>query len=346
MSEFVLIKKDIVRLNFLKEITDKSISMKLFLEADGKEKDINEIKQAGQTQYRFNNFNVIENSAENTITFNHNVIGCLLYLKISTNKKVSVDLIKKDTNTVSQTIEILPGETKITFNPNANKQYDITVEQLKSIQAAKGSVSDTNNAEIKPENMEFHSLPGFDTLNVLNVNKQKKSRISRPDATASNNVPDNTNASNNSASTQTISTTQPDIKPVKNQVNAQQVDNLQHQVNTLQGEISDMNAQIEKLNNQIKQLENNKKNLKNHLDKLQAEYDKNYKEFDAEAKKIAENYHIDAEILEMYKDKDIVPVEELLKKANDDNTQLENQIRVFVSAQERKIANIENIIKG
>lgn len=342
MSELVLLKKDIIRLNFLKEINDKTVSLKLFLEVDGKEKDINEIKQTGQTEYRFNNFNVIENSADNKITFNHNVIGCLLYFKINTTSKLSIDILKKDTNAVANTIEILPGETKITFNPNANKQYDITVEQLSNVQNNTDTIQSALDTGVKPVNPEeFTPLPGFDTLNILNVNKQKKSHITRPGASVSNANMDNSTVANNKANVSNS-----ENNAVVQNAQPAQISSLQQQVSTLQGEVGDITEQITKLQNQIKQLENNKKNLKNHLDKLQAEYDKNYKEFEVEAKKMAESYHIDAEILEMYKDRDVVPVEELLKKANDDNSALENQIKVFIAAQERKIADIEKDIKG
>jgi hypothetical protein len=47
----------------------------------------------------------------------------------------------------------------------------------------------------------------------------------------------------------------------------------------------------------------------------------------------------------MYADKEVVPVEELIERAKSDINQVEEQVRVFIDAQARKTAEIENELK-
>lgn len=295
MSDFFVNKKDKIRLNFLKEIFDKSVTLNLYLEVNGKEEGFQNIRKSDTGEYRFNNFTITENEEANNITFCHNVIGCLLYFVITTGKALSIDIIKKDSDVVEQTINILPGSCRVIFYPFQNKGYEVGIENF-----------DKLNTGLKQEESNI-SLPGFDSLTSLEGLNESVVEV--------NNVePDN-------------------------------VEGLSRQVESTRQEIEDINEQIEVLNKQLKQLENNRKNLKKHLEKLKAEYDKNYKEFEEEASTLAENYHIDAGLLKMYQDKEIVPAEDLIKKAGEDITELENQIRLFVAAQERKISDIENKIK-
>ena len=81
------------------------------------------------------------------------------------------------------------------------------------------------------------------------------------------------------------------------------------------------------------------------MDKLQNEYDKDYSNYSSDVEEISSRYNIDAEILKLYADKDITPIEDLLKKAEDDIKQIEEQIKLFVEAQEKKTAEIEGELK-
>lgn len=113
----------------------------------------------------------------------------------------------------------------------------------------------------------------------------------------------------------------------------------------LQKDVDDLEARRVELERKNHELADKKRSLTSHLDRLQEEFDKDYAEFGAEAAEISARYKIDSEILRLYADKEVVPIEELLGKAEDDVRQVEEQIRVFVEAQERKTAEIERELK-
>ena len=113
----------------------------------------------------------------------------------------------------------------------------------------------------------------------------------------------------------------------------------------LESDISDLKIKIQELENKNLGLTENKKNLIKHMDKLQAEYDKDYQSYEADIEEIKSKYTIDDEILRMYADKDVSSIEELLKNAEADILQIEEQVRIFVEVQQRKTADIEAELK-
>ena len=113
----------------------------------------------------------------------------------------------------------------------------------------------------------------------------------------------------------------------------------------LENDIAGLENRIGELERKNGELIEKKKSLTSRLDKLQEEFDKAYSNCDSDVEEISSRYHIDAEILKLYAGKEVTPIEELLKRAEENIRQIEEQIRAFVEAQERKTAEIENELK-
>ena len=113
----------------------------------------------------------------------------------------------------------------------------------------------------------------------------------------------------------------------------------------LEAEISSIQSEISELEKKNEQLVNNKKYLISHFEKLQAEYNKDYSSYEADIEEIKQKYTIDEEILKMYADKEITSIEELISRSENDIKEIEEQTRIFIEAQQRKTAEIENELK-
>lgn len=123
------------------------------------------------------------------------------------------------------------------------------------------------------------------------------------------------------------------------------VQNLQQDNDRTAQEVEKLEKQIAELESRSRQLFDRKSSLISHLEILQLEYDKDYSKFQADIDEIKGKYTIDQSILEFYKDRDLVPIEELLNQTDELVYRVEEQIRLFVSAQQRKSDEIEEALK-
>ncbi len=127
LEEFEFHKRDSIRLYFLKEaVKERTVKFGLFLESDGKEKDFLTIRGEGKEKYRFNNFDVIENPGDNSITFSPNVIGCFVYFSIQSNEPLRAEYIEKGKSIPSRVFE-LRGKSRLDFKPLQMKKYDLSL---------------------------------------------------------------------------------------------------------------------------------------------------------------------------------------------------------------------------
>lgn len=110
-------------------------------------------------------------------------------------------------------------------------------------------------------------------------------------------------------------------------------------------EVENLDKQIAELENRSRQLSDSKSSLISHLEVLQQEYDKDYSKFQADIEEIKGRYSVDQSVLDFYKDKDPVPIEELLKQTDELVSRVEEQIRLFVTAQQNKSDEIEKSLK-
>ena len=123
------------------------------------------------------------------------------------------------------------------------------------------------------------------------------------------------------------------------------VQNLQQDNDRTAQEVEKLEKQIAELEGRSRQLSDSKSSLISHLEILQREYDKDYSKFQADMDEIKGRYTVDQSILEFYKDKDLVPIEDLLRQTDDFVQKVEEQIRLFVTAQQNKSDEIEKALK-
>lgn len=132
MAQFELFKKDCLKLKFLKEINNKNVDVVLFLEADGVEKKLLDIRPTGESTYRFNNFTITENETSNEIEFKPNVIGCYVYLKITCTEPVEFEVLRNGAVDVEQKFSLEEGVSKIELNPINMKEYQVRTRLMES----------------------------------------------------------------------------------------------------------------------------------------------------------------------------------------------------------------------
>lgn len=123
------------------------------------------------------------------------------------------------------------------------------------------------------------------------------------------------------------------------------VQNLQQDNDRTSQEVEKLEKQIAELESHSRQLSDSKSSLISHLEILQREYDKDYSKFQADIDEIKGRYMVDQSILEFYKDKDLVPIEDLLRQTDELVQRVEEQIRLFVTAQQNKTDEIEKALK-
>ena len=123
------------------------------------------------------------------------------------------------------------------------------------------------------------------------------------------------------------------------------VRNLQQDNDRTAQEVEKLERQISELESRSRQLSDSKSSLISHLEVLQREYDKDYSKYQTDIDEIKGRYSVDQSILEFYKDKDLVTIEDLLKQTDELILRVEEQIRLFVTAQQNKSDEIEESLK-
>ena len=123
------------------------------------------------------------------------------------------------------------------------------------------------------------------------------------------------------------------------------VQNLQQDNDRTAQEVETLERQIAELESRSRQLSDSKSSLISHLELLQREYDKDYSKFQTDIDEIKSRYTVDQSILDFYKDMDLVPIEDLLRQTDELVQRVEEQIRMFVTAQQNKSDEIEKALR-
>ena len=356
MTEFDVMPKDYIKLGFLDEtINQKSITFNVYLESEGAEKSFLDIR-TDKNVYRFNNFNVSEDVTQNTITFRPIVIGCYSYFKINSMMPITLEIIKNGTTTVAQQFVLAPGENKIEFDPQGIQKYIMKIEEGTNtgVQDA-NSISSTDIVEEKTGSSSINPFGGDDSFETFGLGSHSLSKNEQDlnsnslfgddfssQGSAFSNIQKNNDADfNGFANSQSVVSEQPFV----NEEDVKRKEQLQQSNARLEADISSIQNEINQLEKKNEQLVNNKKNLISHLEKLQAEYDKDYSSYEADIEEIKRKYTIDDEILKMYADKEVTPIEELIARSEKDIKEIEEQVRLFIEALQRKTASIESELK-
>ena len=360
-NEFEINKKDYIKLNLYKEtVVQKTVEFKLFLEIDNVEKDLFDVRNG--SKYRFNNFNVTEDEIENYITFRPITIGCYLYFRLICQTPVRIDIVKNGSSTVAQSYDIPIGETKIEFDP---KGIDACLMKL-DITPGMSKSNPLPAQSSKPETDDSGSFGGgfdmpllFDaapTTPVEPVDKGKNGTEAKSDFPGFDQdfagsgflaphieQPVAVTEQKKNKSTPTREFDFNNSEEVREK--EQRIEQLNKSNEALQQSIDSLNESIRQLEEKNQQLVDGKKDLTYRLDKLQAEYDKDYSKYEDDLKEISAKYHIDAEIVKLYGGQNITTIEELFARAELDITIIEEQIKNFVEAQQRKTVEIEEELK-
>lgn len=308
MADFEVMAKDYIKFKFLNEVLSNKVALNVFLESEGVEKSFSDVR-SDNSVYRFNNFNVSEDTVQNAVTFRPIVVGCSMYFKIVAKSTVQMDIIKNGTTTVAKEFSFQAGETKVDLISQGTQKYDVVVSSTKIETSESNIVTEAAGQTFNPMENPFGG-GGFKEPEPTFVSE---SVVSSYDGT--------------------------------------QGECVKQQEQLLQGNLR-MESDIANLQNEVLQLEkknrtlvNNKKYLIQQLDKLQAEYDKDYLSYESELEEIRSRYTVDKEIIGFYADKEVVAVEELMLRAENAMNEIEEQIKVFVTAQQKKTNDIESELK-
>lgn len=305
--KFDLMAKDYIKFYLLNEVVNrKVVKFHLYLESEGIERDFLDIK-TDKAVYRFNNFNVSEDVTNDCITFRPIVVGCYSYFEIEGQLPVKIEIIRNGTSTVEQTITLMPGKTKIVFEPDGIKKYRLIIEQT----------NPTSQATITlPEN-EVHQAGGAYVQNV-------QTQYMPMQNTTTQNVPMRQDLLHN----------------LENERR-----NLILGNDRISEEINKINEDIIQIEEKKKQLTENRNHLQIHMENLKNEYEKDYSKFESDAEDIRARYLVDEELIRMYAGKEVKPIEELFVQAENLLENIEQQIKNFVTVQEKKMAEIEDELK-
>lgn len=372
--------KDSLSFELYEEVFEnKSAEFFIWLESDNREVSLSDIR-TGNAEYRFNNFVIKENRSSNTITFCPNIAGCPAYFRIKTVEPFRMSITRKD-GTSSVGSAFRAGETKLELDPISIRVYKVSVtsETLKTEQSVKeedipdffGGTSDrdiptvniTQTADIfksdskfSVENTESSSQDAaaifVDMFPAFGKNLKREVSVEQ-------NYSDNSEQADSVEQSSTnfeYNSENPEEVVSVEQTHFEYLDDNSKEADIEIPDITENNAREILRDNDIttneatnsKEPHNKSAQLsdsRNFPEFLHREYNKDYSEFQAEIDEIKERYAIDKSILEYYKDKDPVSIEELLRQTDEMINRVEEQIRLFVAAQQNKTDEIEKALK-
>lgn len=111
-------------------------------------------------------------------------------------------------------------------------------------------------------------------------------------------------------------------------------------------ELNLLERQISLVEQKQSQLSQKKQSAIAHLEQIEAEYKKDYAALEGELNDLKSRMEADSVVLEYYQDRDVIPVETILREVQLKLTEAEEQIRFFVEAKQKKTMEIEKEIKS
>lgn len=320
--QFELMAKDYIRLYFLNEVLHtKTTEFYLYIEIEDSETNFLDIK-SGIGVYRFNNFNIAEDITSNCITFRPIIVGCYTYFRIDGNTPTIVEIVRNGSGNVSETFTLSEGESKLVLVPQGSKKYIVTVsdENIKAEKKMRPTLK--AEKEIRPA-PKAEGLDSFSGRHKVQEDTEEK-----------------VTSDSGQCHTDQLHKEQLYKEQLHTEINSRhraEIDNA-----SLNKDIEELKEQIEALEQSNRLLEEKRQNLKDTLVKMKDEYDKNYAGYESELKELQSRYAVDKEILLMYSDSKVMPIEELLARAETAVTRVEEQVRLLIAAKQKKTAQIED----
>ncbi|MDR1481029.1 MAG: hypothetical protein LBI74_00215 [Synergistaceae bacterium] len=121
--------KDSLRINILPQLLDGSVGMKVFLESGGTELPYADIRAGKGSEFRYNNFSIIEDSSGGSVTIRPVVVGCLaVFTVITPDRGFKIELIRKNAQSPERIFELWQGENRFALSPVGLKKYSLDFE--------------------------------------------------------------------------------------------------------------------------------------------------------------------------------------------------------------------------
>lgn len=324
--EFEWNAKDKAVFNFYADVVEnRKTQFFIWLESDNKEVSLTDFRSDSGT-YRFNNFNIIEDKISDTITFCPNIAGCPAYFRINTINSFKLSIIRKG-GFLEEISAFNLGEVKLILTPVSMRKYKVEILSNENTSGT-GNSKNLNQNENTKETKFSKNLP--ETKNLQSLTNQNTA------------LPKNSLKTSQSAENCTFDTDNIFTGGFNSEEETLRVEEVSKQKSVAETPL--LNHTEPPISQPCK-VSNDTFLDTNRLQALQDEQEKDYSKYLKDFDEIKGKYKVDLDILKFYKDKDFVPVEKLIKEADDLIGKIEEQIALFVKAQQKKSDDIEKTLK-
>lgn len=377
ISEIDVFSKDFVRINILDVVLGGKAEMNMELNNDGSKSYATEIHNERSRVQVFGRFNLSEDSNNNIIAIRPVVVEASLRIRFSIKENIAnrtIAIIRSGTKVQEQAFPINKSLTSISFIPVGKQKYTMQVEyddsvvvietptnvpprkeqnrtssrvprvqpkEQKPSPPVQSDLVDTFVPPSGPSGFEFETFDFDSRFDSGQNNQMNDTRFSSDsvDFGSENDSVLEADTSRDTHQTDTVLTGQ----------RYESTPSYSAPVNvTLAPAESDarVEQEIQTVEYKRAELSTRRQSAINHLEKIEAEYRKDYDALSAELKEIKGRMEADSNIIEYYKDRDIIPVETLLQEARLKLEEAETQIGMFIRAKQQKTMEIEGEVKA
>lgn len=362
-SEFAIAVKDSIKINILKEVLEKRISLYFKLNDEKEDNYAFNIHNGRSRVNVYGKFNISEDPNGEILTIRPTGLDCVLKIIIEFSKALEgkkISIIRSATKTVEKELELTPKVSSIQFVPQGQTGYRLLVFYREENE--NGTAAATKNKDLAGETAGFGVIYREDNRFNNNGGSGFDRRNSEGEKEGSKELPDDEqyrfiNNSYPGFESRSRDRLSQKFRSVKDRT-AEQGENRRggslyenEAAGTGQGYYDD--TELEKIEEKITRVERSREQLAvrkqlavEHLKKIEEEYKKDYSLMERELEEIKSRLEADAAILEYYKDRDIVPIEKIFKEAGSKLEEAEKQIRAFIEAKQKKTMKIEQEIKS
>lgn len=377
ISEIDVFSKDFVRINILDVVLSGKAEMNMELNNDGSKSYATEIHNEKSRVQVFGRFNLSEDSNNNIIAIRPVVVEAPLRICFSIRDNIAdrtIAIIRSGTKVQEQAFPVNKSLTSISFIPVGKQKYTLQVEYADSVvitETPTGAHSqkeqnrttsriprvqhreqkpsspvhsepvDTFIPDSGPGGFEFETFDfdsRFDTHQNDQVNDTRFSSGSM-----------DFGLGNDSVLGADISRDTPQISIESTTPRCESTPSYSAPVNVSSAPAESdarVEQEIQTVEYKRAELNTRRQSAINHLEKIEAEYRKDYDALSVELEEIKGRMEADSDIIEYYKDRDIIPVETLLQEARLKLEEAETQIDMFIRAKQQKTMEIESEVKA